>query len=88
MEDFLEDSPVSPFCRTIDRQQSELHAGAHIDGQGAGHCEGASGGAGSGAGAGKVAGQVDGYDKVGDMGHELIPQGRGHGDIAAVQGGG
>ena len=88
VDDFLAASPVMLFCRTMDRQQRELHAGAHLVGQGAGHCGGASGGAGSGAGAGKVAGQIDGYDEAGDMGHEFIPQGRGQGDIAVVQGGG
>jgi len=41
----------------MDRQQNELHAGAHIDGQDIGHC---GGGIGAGAGAGTVAGQTDG----------------------------
>lgn len=71
----------------MDRQQNELHAGAHIDGQVPGHCGGGTG-AGSGAGAGTVAGQIDGYAKVGDMGHVAIPQGRGQGDMAVVQAGG
>ena len=43
--------------RIMDRQQNELHAGAHIDGQDIGHW---GGGIGAGGGAGTIAGQTVG----------------------------
>ena len=86
VEDFLADSPVTLLWRIIERQQNELQAGAHTDGQDIGHCGGGT--CGTGAGGGTAAGQIDGYAMVGDMGHVAIPQGEGQGYEEAAQAGG
>ena len=81
----MADSPILFLWPISDRQQNELHAGAHCGGQDIGHCEG---GKGAGIGAGIGAGQTDGYGKDGDIGQVAIPQGEGQGYIEPTQGGG